>query len=130
MKAKATVALVVVLIALAAMLVRAIPSEAPMQVSGGLTEREVADICTAVRRKMAPPAILPDLSLQTIFAAPGVILERLRRPKPKIWKLEARNHVFVAVTGRSPRDATPRSYVLWSVFRGTNAWCVKEEYFY
>jgi hypothetical protein len=102
----------------------------PIQVSGGLTEREVSDICASVRRNMRSASVLPDLSRESLLAAPRAILERVRRPRPVIWKVEARNDVFVAVTGRLPRDNPPRPYVFWCVFRGTNGWRVEHEYHY
>ena len=118
-----------ILVALAALLATAIRSEEPIQVSGDLSKREVADICLAVRHKIHQ-SILPDLSAQSLRAAPGLILHRFRSPNPKIWKLEARTHGFVAVIGRSRRDEQPRPYVFWSVFRGTNNWRVEGEYHY
>ena len=130
MKATAITVAIAGLVLFAVMLVLATGPEDPIQVSGGLTDREVKDICSAVRHKMTPPAILPDLSMQSICAAPSVIRERFRRPKPRIWKVERRNNVFVGVTGRFPRDATPQPYAFWSVFKGTNGWNVEGEYYY
>jgi hypothetical protein len=130
MKKKGILALAAILIALTAVLVFSRPPQIPIQVSGGLTEREVSDISASVRRYMRPPSILPDLSRQSILDAPRALLERIRAPKPVIWKADARNDVFVAVTGRLPRDQPPRPYIFWAVFRGTNGWRVEHEYHY
>jgi hypothetical protein len=117
-----------ILIALA-VLVCSRPPQVPIQVSGGLTEREVSDICASVRRNMRS-SILPDLSRQSLAAAPRTILEWIRRPRSEIWKVEARNDVFVAVTGRFARDNPPCPRVFWGVFKGTNGWRVEHEYYY
>lgn len=130
MKRKIIFGFAAILIVVVAVLVISRPPQIPIQVSGGLTEREVSDICAAVRRYARPPSILPDLSRQSLFAAPRVLVERIRRPKPVIWKIEARNDVFVAVTGRLPRDQPPRPYMFWGVFRGTNGWSVEHDYCY
>lgn len=129
MKWKVIVGIAAILIALAVVLVCSRPSQVPIQVSGGLTELEVSDICASVRRNMRS-SILPDLSRQSLVAAPRAILEWIRRPRPKIWKVEARNDVFVAVTGRFARDNPPRPRVFWGVFKGTNGWSVEMEYNY
>ncbi len=129
MEARAITVIAAGLVLFAAMLVLAGRREEPIQVSGGLTDREVKDICSAVSHKMAPP-VLPDLSMKSICAVPSVIRERFRRPRPRIWKVERRNDVFVGVTVRSPRDATPRPYAFWSVFKGTNGWNAENEYYY
>jgi hypothetical protein len=129
MKWKVAVGIAAILIALAVVLVCSRPPQVPIQVSGGLTEREVSDICASVRRSMRS-RIFPDLSRQSLVAAPRAILEWIRRPRPEIWKVEARNDVFVAVTGRFARDNPPCPRVFWGVFKGTNGWRVELEYNY
>jgi hypothetical protein len=129
MKWKVVVGIAAILVALGVVLVCSRPPQVPIQVSGGLTEREVSDICASVRRSTRS-GILPDLSRQSLVAAPRAILEWIRRPRPLIWKIEARNDVFVAVTGRFGRDNPPCPRVFWGVFRGTNGWRVELEYNY
>jgi hypothetical protein len=130
MKRKAVYGLAAILIALVAVvLVCSRPPQVPIQVSGSLTEGEVSEICASVRRKMRTN-VLPDLSRQSLVAASRAILDWFRRPKPVIWKVEARNDVFVAVTGRFARDNPPCPRVFWGVFKGTNGWRVELEYNY
>jgi hypothetical protein len=129
MKAKASIGLGFVLLVMAAIFMLAIRREESIQVSGDLSELEISDICSAVRRRVYPP-VLPDLSGPSLRAAPGLILQRLGQGSPRIWKIEARTYGFVAVIGRSPKDEVPRPYVFWGVFRGTNDWHVENEYHY
>src|SRR5262245_22676687 len=103
-----------VLVALAAALALTVRSEEPIQVAGDLSKREITDIRAAVFHYVHPP-ILPDLSARSLKAAPGLILERFGKTKPKIWKIEARTHGFVAVIGRAPQEEQNRPYVFWGV---------------
>ena len=118
---------VLVVVTVAATLIVAQQPEQPIQVLGGLSKREVADIRTAVWHKTHPP-ILPDFSVRSFRVAPGLIVQRFGRSSPKIYKMEARNQAFVAVFGRSAADANRGQYIFWCVFRGTNGWLAEEEY--
>jgi hypothetical protein len=127
MKRKASIFLIVVFVSvLAGVLVNALQSEAPIQVLGDLSKREVADIRGAVRHYRHPP-ILSDLSVQSILAAPGLVLRRLGDSRLKVWTMEARTHGFVAVTARPLPGGQGQPY-FWAVFRETNGWQVGGEY--
>lgn len=128
-KGKLIFGLLLGLIVLGAIFMMTIRREEFIEVSGDLSKQEVAEICKAVRRKVYPP-ILPELSAPSLRAAPGLILRRLGKSNPRIWKIEGRTYGFVAVIGRSPADEVTRPYVFWGVFRGTNGWHVENEYEY
>jgi hypothetical protein len=129
MRTKAIIASLLVVLAVASAMVVARRPEVPFQVSGDLSERDVTDICMAVHRKIYPP-ILPDLSMKSLRAAPSVLLRRFHGSHPRIWQIERRTGVFVAVIGRLAEDPKPRPYVFWGVFSGTNSWYVEEDYHY
>ena len=114
-------------VTVAATLMVAPQPEQPIQVLGGLSKREVADIRKAVWHKTHPP-ILPDFSVKSFRAAPGLIVQRFGRSNPKIFKMEGRNQAFVAVFGRSAADANSHRYVFWCVFGGTNGRLAEKEY--
>jgi len=111
----------------AAMLVMIVPSEEPIEVLGALSKREVRDIRIAVQRKIQPK-ILPDLSMQSLREAPGIILGRYTKPLPKIWRIEGRNREFAAVIARGPANPNGYRYVFWCVFKETNTWWAGDEY--
>lgn len=101
--------------------------EEPVEVFGNLSISEIAGIRQAVAHR-SHPAILPDFSTHSLLAAPGLLLQRFGRSRPRIFKMEARNQEFVAVFGRSTADAEAHRYVLWCVFRQTNGWLAEAEY--
>ena len=125
MKAKVIIGAVLVVVTVAATLLVTSRPETQIQVLGGLSKREIADIRKAVWHKTHPP-VLPDFSAKSFRAAPGLIVQRFSNPK--IFKMEARNQAFVAVFGRSAADANQHRYVFWCVFRDTNGWLAEEEY--
>jgi hypothetical protein len=127
MNAKGIIGAVLVLIMVVATLVLALQSEQPIQVLGGLSKREIADIRKEVWH-MTHPSILPDFSARSFRAAPGLIVQRFGRSNSKIFKMEARNQEFVAVFGRSTADAQAHRYIFWCVFRETNGWRAEAEY--
>lgn len=127
MKAKIILGAVLVVMAVAATLRLALRPEQPIQVLGGLSKREVADIRAALWRKTHPP-ILPDFSMQSFRAAPGLLVQRFGRSNPSIVKMEQRNQAFVAVFGRSADDAKHHRYAFWCVFRDKNGWLAETEY--
>ena len=129
MKAKVIIGAVLLLVTVVATLRIASRPEEPIHVLGALSKREIADIHKAVWywSKTHPP-ILPDLSMKSFLAAPGLMLQRFGRPTPKIFKMEARNQGFVAVFGRSAAGELTHRYVFWSVFKGTNGWLAEAEY--
>jgi hypothetical protein len=125
MKAKRIVGLVLIPVALGLALAVSMRHEEPIQVSGDLSKRDVADICRAVRRKISPPPILPDLSVSSLRAAPGALLRRFDKSNQRIYKVEGRTYGFAAVMTKSGKATAPMSRVFWGVFRGTNTWSVE-----
>jgi hypothetical protein len=127
MKAKVIIGVVLLLVSVVAALMVSPGPEEPIQVLGALSKREIPDIRKAVWYKTHPP-ILSGFSAQNILATPGLMLRRFWRPNPKIYRMEARTHGFVAVFGRSAADAQTHRYIFWCVFRETNGWAADAEY--
>src|SRR5258705_5927061 len=96
MQRKGVIGVCVLGLLAASALITFVPSEDPIEVFGDLSKREVRDIRIAVRRKIQPK-ILPDLSMQSLRAAPGLIVGRFTNRGAKIWRIESRNREFTAV---------------------------------
>lgn len=127
MKAKLAIGAVLLFATLATTLIITSRPEQPIEVLGGLSNKEIEDVRKAVWIKIHPK-ILPNFSARSFRAAPGLLLQRFGKSQPKIFKMEARNQEFVAVFGRSAADAQAHSYVFWCVFRRTNSWRAESEY--
>ena len=128
MKATPIIVLIVVFgTLLVAILLQTLPPEEPVQVLGDLSKHDIAEIRAGVWRKMYPP-IFPDLSIQSLRAFPGLLLQRFKKPKLRISIIEARTYGFVAVLGRPTAGTQKEPCVFWGVFRETNGWQVLTEY--
>jgi len=127
MKVKIVIGMLIGLIGIAIALLIPRQSQEQIQIVGELSQQEIAQVRSAVRRVMHPP-LLRDFSFASLRTAPGLLLDRVRVPSPKIWRIEARTPEFVAVIARLPLSTNSESYVFYSVFRGTNKWWAGSAY--